>query len=173
MFFCDNITAFGSFVVPDVNNIIDISFGFTFTSSYFLSPFFTNLVPSSSKSLNFSISLSSISSIQINIFRFVLSSFFIFFITSRYFLSNIATSASLLFTKLSISLSGKALSNGTTTIFPVVVAKYVIHHSYLLFPIRAILLPSKFLFNNKVENALISFPTCSYVFSTYSTSFAV
>ena len=37
--FCDNITAFGSFVVPDVNSIIDILYESIFTLSYLLSPF--------------------------------------------------------------------------------------------------------------------------------------
>ena len=123
MFFCDNITAFGSFVVPDVKSIIDILLSSTFTFSNLSSLFFIKILPFSNSSENNSISLSFMLSIQINLFSLTLLLFFNFFITSIYFLSNIAISASLLVTNVSISFSGKALSIGTTTIPPHVIAK--------------------------------------------------
>lgn len=60
-----------------------------------------------------------------------------------YFSSYTIASTPLLFKSFSISLSVNALSNGTIILPAVVTPKYVIHHSYLLFPITATLLTSE------------------------------
>ena len=113
-------------VVPDVNNIIDIALSSIVTSSYFftlLELFSLNFLPSSKTVLNFIISISSISSIQINVCKLLELLFFIFLNVSKYFLSKIATSTSLLSISEMISFSGSILSIGAITIPPHTVAK--------------------------------------------------
>ena len=122
IFFCDNSTAFGIFVVPDVNNIIDGLFSFIFIFSYFLSPCFIAFFPSFKMLSYFFISSLLILSIHISSFN-LLFSFFIFIMISANFLSKMTASAPLLFINDSISLSGNALSKGTTIMFPLVIAR--------------------------------------------------
>ena len=123
IFACDSITAFGSFVVPEVNNIIDILFSSISMLSYFWSPFFIWFLPSSSISLNVFIPFSCMLSIHISVFRLLFSFSCTFFIVSKYFSSKIIAFASLLSISLCISMSGSALSIGTITMLLHVVAK--------------------------------------------------
>lgn len=123
IFPCDSITAFGSFVVPEVNNIIDILFSSISILSYFWSPANICFLPSSKTSLNVFIPFSFMSSIHISIFKLLFSFSCTFFTVSKYFSSKMIAVASLLSISLCISTSGNALSIGTITMLLHVVAK--------------------------------------------------
>ena len=141
MFSCESITAFGSFVVPEVNNMIYISFSLSFTSSYFAFPSFIMFSPSFSIFSNFN--TPSFSTLSMHILYLILQPWSIAWSTAVwYFSSYTIASASLLFKSFSISLSVSALSSGTIILPAVVTPKYVMHHSYLLFPITATLFTS-------------------------------
>ena len=123
IFCCDSITALGSFVVPDVNNIIDILSLSISISSYCLFPSSLSFWPFCTKSENFCTCSIFTSSMQIKNFTLLSDFCLILIIVSIYFSSNITTSASLLLTNVSISLFGSDLSSGTITISPLVTAK--------------------------------------------------
>ena len=168
MFLCDNITAFDIDVVPDVKSIILISVGFIGLSRNSLLPSFNNLFPfsiSSSSDVKFSCL-----SIQIYSFIFVFPAFLIFCIISVYDSSKIIQSVLLLIKEDSTSASGNPLSSGTTIPMPFTVAKYETIHSYLFFPIIAILFPFRPRLTSSVPKLSISSPNCLYVIFLYSTS---
>ncbi len=74
IFACDSITAFGSFVVPEVNNIIDILFFvYFYVVVFFGLRFFIWFLPSSSISLNVLFLFSCMLSIHISVFRLLFS----------------------------------------------------------------------------------------------------